>query len=140
MFERDQTDLVSIGVDRKRRTDIKPIEDGDRVFVADERDDRIFAPIERDVFEIDGEIVFVTSAQRVDAVGMRSDGKTLEIVRGTMNADNHVNRLRWSVRMQADAHADVLAVLEEIARAIAPIADHDVAKSHRREWPLAFRL
>ena len=31
-------------------------------------------------------------------------------------------------------------MLEEIARAIAPIADHDVAKSHRREWPLAFRL
>src|SRR5436853_4630811 len=133
MFERDQTDLVSIGVDRKRRTDIKPIEDGDRVFVADERDDRIFAPIERDVFEIDGEIVFVTSAQRVDAVGMRSDGKTLEIVRGTMDADDHVNWLRRSVRMHADPHANVLTVFEEIARTVTPITDHDVAKSNRRE-------
>src|SRR5205085_4117197 len=110
---------------------IPTVENRDRILIADERDNQVFAARERHALQVDREVILCAAVQRLDAVRMRSDGETLQIVGGAMHPDDDVDRLRWIVGVHAYTNVDVLAALEEVARTSAAVAHDDIAEADR---------
>src|SRR4051794_142948 len=94
VIERDQAHFETNPGDGEGRAQIAAVEYGDRVFVTGEGDDRVFAAIERDAVQLCNDLVLVLSGRRLDSIRMRADSETLQVVRGTVHADDDVNRLR----------------------------------------------
>ena len=50
------------------------VENREGILITDEGDDRVFAAIQRDMFQLHGEFVFVTTSKRLESVGVRCEG------------------------------------------------------------------
>src|SRR6266851_9099063 len=140
MIDREESDLVTIPGDRERRPDVPAVEHGESVLIADEGNDGIRAAIQRHAFQLHGELIIVSPAQRWQAIGVRTNGKALKIIRRSMNADDHVHRLRRNFGVNSKAEFDVFPRLEKISRATVGVAHGDVDDANRSGRPLVLRL
>src|SRR2546428_5406732 len=140
MIDGEEPDLVTIAGDRERRPDVPAVEHGKGVLIADEGDDGIRPAIQRHAFQLHGELVIVSPAQRWQAIGVRTDGETLKIIRRSMNTDDHVHRLRRNLGVDSKAKVNVFSRLEKIARAIVSVAHGDVDDTNRTGRPLVLRF
>jgi hypothetical protein len=140
MIDGDQPYLVPGPLDREGGPDVSAIEYRNRSLIANERDDRVIAAVERNIAKLHDQLVFVSPFQRRHAIAVGSHREALEVISGAMDPDQGVNGLRGTIGVDAEADVNVFTPLKHVTRRAAPIADHDVSESRRGQRSLRFRL
>src|SRR5258708_16213336 len=93
VIHREETDFETLTGNGEGRAEIPAVEDGHRVLITNEGDDRVIATKQRHVLEAHDEVILGLTGKWGDAVGVRPHREGLKIIGGTLHARDDMNRL-----------------------------------------------